>query len=200
MPTIRPVILPADQAPILLLDRAFVTERIYRVAHTADSFALIEETVAPPLRKVFPLADDFPAAAPWDAGFVAEEAGRIVGFGACTHRAWNRRTEVAHLYVARGARGQGLGRALLAAIEGAAREAGSRALWLETSNLAHPAITFYRRLGFALCGLDRSLHDPAGPVAGEVALYFARPSDTFAEENRVPNAGHPAPRSRQAGS
>lgn len=183
MPTIRPVILPADQAPILQLDRAFVTERIYRVAHTADSFALIEETVAPPLRKVFPLADDFPAAAPWDIGFVAEEAGRVVGFGACSHHAWNRRTEIAHLYVARGARGQGIGRALLAAIDGAAREAGSRALWLETNNLAHPAIAFYRRLGFVLCGLDRSLHDPAGPVAGEVALYFARPLDILAEEN-----------------
>lgn len=178
MPTIRPVALPADRAPILRLDRAFVTDRIYRVARTADSFALVEERVAPPLRKVFPLADDFPVAAPWDDGFVAEEAGAIVGFGACTHHAWNRRTAVAHLYVARVARGQGVGRALLATLAEAARGAGSHALWLETSNLAHPAIAFYRRLGFALCGLDLALHDPAGPVAGEVALYFARPLTT----------------------
>lgn len=32
MTTIRPVALPADHAPILHLDHAFVTERIYRVA------------------------------------------------------------------------------------------------------------------------------------------------------------------------
>jgi ribosomal protein S18 acetylase RimI-like enzyme len=175
MPTIRPATFPADRAPIARLDRAFVTDRIYRVAHTADSFALVEEAVAPPLRKVFPLADDFDSAEPWDAAFVADDAGGIVGFGACSHRAWNRRTEIAHLYVARGARGRGIGRALLAAIEGEARGAGSRCIWLETSNLAHPAIAFYRRLGFALCGLDRSLHDPAGSVASEIALYFARP-------------------------
>lgn len=175
MPTIRPVALPADHAPILRLDRAFVTDRIYRIARTTDSFALIEEAVAPPLRKVFPLTDDFERTAPWDAGFVAEEAGAIVGFGACTYHAWNRRTEIAHLYVAREARGRGVGRALLTAIEAVARDAASRALWLETSNLAHPAIAFYRRVGFALCGLDLSLHDPTGPVAGEVALYFTRP-------------------------
>lgn len=178
MLTIRPVALPADHASILRLDRAFVTERIYRVARTADSFALVEETVTPPLRKVFPLADDFATAAPWDAGFVAAEAGEIVGFGACTHHAWNRRTEIAHLYVARGARGRGIGRALLTAIEALARDAGSRCLWLETSTLAHPAIAFYRRVGFALCGLDLSLHDPVGPVAGEIALYFTRPIAT----------------------
>jgi ribosomal protein S18 acetylase RimI-like enzyme len=59
-----------------------------------------------------------------------------------------------------------------------AHAAGSRALWLETSNVAHPAITFYRRVGFVLCGLDLSLHDPAGPVADEVALYFTRPIAT----------------------
>ncbi len=175
MPTIRPVALPTDRAPILRLDRAFVTERVYRVARTADSFAILEETVAPPLRKVSPLADDFDTTAPWDAGFVAEEAGELLGFGACIHRPWNRRTEIAHLYVAQDARGRGIGRALLTAIEGAAREAGSRCLWLETSNLAHPAIAFYRRVGFALCGLDLSLHDPSGPVAGEIALYFALP-------------------------
>jgi ribosomal protein S18 acetylase RimI-like enzyme len=49
-----------------------------------------------------------------------------------------------------------------------------RCVWLETSTLAYPAIQFYRRRGFELCGLDTSLYDSADPSAGETALYFAR--------------------------
>jgi ribosomal protein S18 acetylase RimI-like enzyme len=70
-----------------------------------------------------------------------------------------------------------VGRALVEAVIAAARDAGMRCVWLETSTLAYPAIQFYRRLGFELCGLDASLYDPAGPAARETALYFARPLD-----------------------
>jgi ribosomal protein S18 acetylase RimI-like enzyme len=59
----------------------------------------------------------------------------------------------------------------------AARTAGTRCVWLETSTVAYPAIGFYRRMGFALCGLDLSLYDADGPAAGEVALFFARSLD-----------------------
>ena len=48
-----------------------------------------------------------------------------------------------------------------------------RCVWLETSNLAYPAIQFYRGVGFELCGLDASLYE--GEQAGETALYFMRP-------------------------
>ena len=63
------------------------------------------------------------------------------------------------------ARGVGIGRALLQAIEPIARAAGALRLWLETQNVNYPAIRFYRRQGFRLVGLDESLYDPAGPVA-----------------------------------
>lgn len=61
------------------------------------------------------------------------------------------------------------------AVEGYARAEGARCLWLETSNVNEPAIQFYRREGFVLCGLDQSLYDPTSDAGGETALYFARP-------------------------
>ena len=78
-----------------------------------------------------------------------------------------------HLYVDRRQRGRGVGRALLDEVVARARDAGMRALWLETQNVNVPAIRFYRRLGFRLAGLDDSLYDPAD-VPGEVALFFTR--------------------------
>lgn len=172
---IRPVRLPEDRAALLALDRSFTTDRVYRIVRAADSFALEEIPAQPPLRKEFPLADDLGTERAWEQGFVAEQAGTIVGFAAFTHRRWNRRTELWHLYVAPHRRGQGVGRTLVEAVIAAAREAEMRCVWLETSNLAYPAIQFYRRIGFALCGLDLSLYDPASEAAGETALYFTRP-------------------------
>src|SRR4051794_40616518 len=161
--TIRPARLPEDHAQLLALDRSFTTERIYRVERTAHAFALEEVTARPPVWKDFPLADDLGADRTWQEGLVAERAGVVVGFGAVAYRRWNRRAELCHLYVAPGQRGQGIGRALIEAVVSAARGAGMRCVWLETSNVAYPAIAFYRRAGFAFCGLDVSLYDPAGP-------------------------------------
>jgi ribosomal protein S18 acetylase RimI-like enzyme len=173
--TIRSVRLPDDRAPLLALDRAFTTDRVYRIARTPRSFVLEEVTVAPVVRKGFPLADDLGPGRSWEHGVVAEQAGALVGFAAWTHRRWNRRTELWHLYVAPAWRGQGIGRALIDAVVVAARESAMRCVWLETSNLAYPAIQFYEHLGFSLRGLDTSLYDPTDRSGGEIALYFARP-------------------------
>ena len=175
MVTIRPVRLPDDHAQLLALDRSFTTDRVYRVAQTAHAFTLEEVTARPPVRKDFPLADDLGADRAWEQGLVAERAGVVVGFAAVAYRRWNRRAELCHLYVARQQRGQGIGRALVEAVVAAARDAGMRCLWLETSNLAYPAIAFYWRVGLELCGLDESLYDPAGAAGGEIALYFTLP-------------------------
>lgn len=175
MVTIRPVHLPADCAPLLALDRSFTTDRVYQVARAAHAFVLEETAVRPPVRKEFPLADDLGEARAWEQGFVAERAGGVVGFAAVAYRQWNRRAELCHLYVSPQQRGQGIGRALMEAVVAAARGAGMRCVWLETSNLAYPAIAFYRRLGFEFCGLDVSLYDPLGAAGKETALYFARP-------------------------
>lgn len=174
MTTIRPVNLPADRDALLRLDTSFTTGRIYRVVAGPDGFQLVEAQTDPPLTKAFPLDDELGDERIWEHGLAAEEAGAIVGFLALHHEPWNGRMAIWHFYVSPERRGMGLGRRLLDAAEAYARSRGARCLWLETSSVNEPAIQFYRRAGFTLCGLDTSLYDPAGPAAGETALYFVR--------------------------
>ena len=174
-PAIRPVDLARDRIRLLALDTSFTTDRIYAVQATATSFSLMEQVVSPPIRKTFPLDEELGDDRLWQQGFVAEAGDALAGFAALRYEAWNRRAAIWHLYVTPAWRGRGLGAALLDAVEAAARAAGARTLWLETSNVNYPAIHFYRRMGFAWCGLDRSLYDPGDDAVGETALYFSRP-------------------------
>lgn len=176
MITLRPVQLPTDEQALLRLDTSFVTDRIYRVASTPDSFRLIEETTYPTVRKTFDLTGELDANRLWHAGYVAQrDDDELVGFAAVRLEEWNRRAAIWHLYVAPQQRGSGLGRQLLEACEGYARTQQSRCLWLETSSFNYPAIQFYRRVGFTLCGLDQTLYDPESEAGQETALYLSRP-------------------------
>ena len=58
-----------------------------------------------------------------------------------------------------GARGHGVGRALLAAAESLGRERGHRRVFLRTTPFLHAAIALYSRSGFMLCqGAERDFH------------------------------------------
>jgi ribosomal protein S18 acetylase RimI-like enzyme len=170
---IRPIRLPADQEALLRLDTSFTTDIVYRVHAAADSFALFETPVSPPLRKSFDLDGELDDDRMWEYGIVAELADEIIGFAALRLERWNRRAAIWHLYVAPHARGAGLGKRLIADLEAYARANAARCLWLETTTLNYPAIQFYRAAGFALCGLDQTLYPPES-APGETALYFAR--------------------------
>jgi hypothetical protein len=54
------------------------------------------------------------------------------------------------------------------------REASAVTAWAETSNVNHPGVEAYRRLGFSLCGCDATLYRGT-PSEEEFALYLARP-------------------------
>lgn len=174
MPTVRAADQAEDRARIARIDTSFQTDRIYRVTADPAGFRLIEEPADPPRTKTYPVALE-------DLGeglVVADDDGELVGFGEVVFEPWNRRATIAHLYVSPSSRGTGIGTALLAALDGRARASGARCLWLETQNINYPAIQFYRRSGFRLCGLDDTLYDPElDPTTGpdEVALFFTRP-------------------------
>lgn len=175
---IRPARWPDDLALLNGLDTAFTTDRIYRVNRDAFGFALVEEAVDPPLHKEYGgLTSHGVGLATMEFAVIAEEDGVLAGFTAASYEAWNRRVVVEHLYVSAGRRGRGVGRSLIDQADTFARSRGARCLWLETQNVNYPAIQFYRRLGFRLCGMDDSLYDPASPVQGEIALFFARELD-----------------------
>jgi len=171
---IRNVVLPEDGQQIMALDRSFRTVHMYQIVRTGWSFSLENVPADPPMQKDWPFSErDVGEERPWEHGLVAEKAGTIVGFTAFTHRNWNRRTEIWHLYVDTALRGHGIGRALLQAVIAAARAAQTRCVWLESSTVAYPAIRFYQHMGFTLCGLDTSLYDAKGVLRAETALYFA---------------------------
>ncbi len=173
---IRPADWPQDILALSDLDTSFITDKVYRVAQDGLSLGLVKESLLTPLHKryVFDPSDSEERSL-WDYAVVAEDGGQLVGFAATQYTAWNRRAVIWHLYVALDDRGRGVGTRLLSSVEDFARAAGARCLWLETQNVNHPAVHFYLRAGFTLCGLDMSLYDLEGPGGMEVALFFARP-------------------------
>jgi ribosomal protein S18 acetylase RimI-like enzyme len=173
-----PVIVRAAQTQqdldaISKIDRAYVTDRIYRVGRSELGFWLTEEPVSPPVQKVYP--DPSPELS--DRLLVATAGSEILGYAELRLNSWNDRAEIEGLTVSGRFRGQGIGRSLIQAVDERARkERSARCLWLETQNINYPAVQFYRRLGFEMCGLDETLYRPGMPglVPGEVAIYFSR--------------------------
>jgi ribosomal protein S18 acetylase RimI-like enzyme len=166
---------PEDLSLLARLDTSFAMDLIYRLRREDFGFSLVEETVGPPLHKDYgsvPTIND--RIQEMDCSVVAEMDGKLVGFAAAEYEGWNRCLNVRDLYVSADQRQRGVGRALIGHLEAFARRAGARCLWLETQNVNYPAIRFYRRMGFRLCGLDEARYDPAGAAGKEVALFFVR--------------------------
>ena len=169
MIVVRVARLADDEARIGRIDTSFTTDLVYRVARDGLGFRLEEEAVSPPIAKSYPISGLVQS----DRLFVAEDGGEVIGVAEVELGTWNRRAVVTHLYVSAPHRGKGAGRALLDALAERARQGGARCLWLETQNVNHAAVGFYRRVGMRLCGLDETFYDPS-EVPGEVALFFAR--------------------------
>jgi ribosomal protein S18 acetylase RimI-like enzyme len=168
---IRPLRWPADLDAVARLDTSLTITRVLEVTVSERGFQLHERAV-PPREKRYPL----PAA---DLGsdesvvLVAETDG-AVGVAVIRAESWNRSALLSHLYVDRPSRGTGVGARLLAAALAAAGRMDARCLRVETQTVNLPALRFYQRNGFALCGLDTSLYDPA-EAGDEAALYLSRP-------------------------
>jgi putative acetyltransferase len=101
--------------------------------------------------------------------FVARDDAGVIGFGALVAAAsWG---EIKRMYVDPPARGRGIGRDILNAIEGRARDLRLRHLRLETGIRQPEAIALYRKHGFA----------EIGPFAD----YAADPLSIFMEKTLV---------------
>lgn len=84
-------------------------------------------------------------------GFIARRDG--VPLGLVTYRLDGAECEVVSLDSL--AEGQGIGSALLKAVESAARAGGARRLWLVTTNDNLRAVEFYRRRGYRVAAVHR---------------------------------------------
>ncbi|MCT6775147.1 GNAT family N-acetyltransferase [Streptomyces sp. CS7] len=173
---------PEDTGLVEALDGSFTTATVFHVETAENGFTLREIPVDPPLTKVFPddededvsadEGDQGPQGAPTFLALAPD--GSLAGFVSVAYARWNRRLTVEDIEVAPGHRGRGVGRALMSRAEEFARERGAGHIWLEVTNINAPAIHAYRRMGFALCGLDTSLYEFTAS-AGEYALYLSKP-------------------------
>jgi ribosomal protein S18 acetylase RimI-like enzyme len=170
---VRPAEAAADLAGIDAVDVSYSTDRIYRVRRNKLSFWLEEERFELPVEK----ADLRPALTLSEGLFVACRDETIVGYGELQPELWNGRARIDNIFVSRPCRGQGIGGRLMETLaEQATHQPAARCLWLETQNVNYPAVQFYLKMGFRLCGLDETLYRPDDPqlLPGEMALYFAR--------------------------
>ncbi|HEU5100316.1 MAG TPA: GNAT family N-acetyltransferase [Roseiflexaceae bacterium] len=173
MAHLRTLRWPADREALRSLDISFTTERIYEVRASDVAFTLVETPVAPPRHKAYGDASEIDSLSTCDYVVVAEIDEILVGVAALRVEEWNRRAALRHIYVDAAYRGHGIGRTLIEDVVRVGRERQARCLWLDTQNINYPAIQFYLRLGFQLCGLDTTFYDSQESLAGEVAIFFA---------------------------
>ena len=101
--------------------------------------------------------------------FVARVDGRALGIAALVVGTTPDWAELKRMFVHEDARGQGVARALLAAVEGAAREAGIPELRLETGTLHHAAMALYESAGY------QRIPNFGQYVDGPDSLCYAKP-------------------------
>jgi ribosomal protein S18 acetylase RimI-like enzyme len=80
--------------------------------------------------------------------------GQAAGFLELSFESWHNLTRIANILVKKEYRHQGFGHALMELAKEVARKRGSRGIILETQSSNFPALSFYFKEGFRLCGCD----------------------------------------------
>ena len=168
--TIREFDAARDTDAVSRLDTCYTSDRIYCVRREGDAILLEPQNLETSRRKRFPVDLD----EAWSHASVAVIDDEVRGFIAWDLEGWNRRMRLWHFYIDLPYRRRGGGRILMDAALAWARGAGAVTAWVETSQVNHPGIVAYRRLGFDICGFDTTLYRGTS-AEGETAVYMARP-------------------------
>lgn len=171
-PRVRDLDRVADRSAIEAIDTGFETDLIFDMVTRPRGIELVERRLPQPRTKRYGIGEVFAPWASWATGWVAEVDGVVRAFAAVEHEPWHQRLVLWFLYVERGWRRRGCGRALLERAEAHGRELGATHVWLETSNVNVPGVRAYERLGYSLCGADALYYGSYMP--GETALYLAK--------------------------
>jgi GNAT superfamily N-acetyltransferase len=160
-----------DRRAIESLDTGFETDVVFELSTQPERIELTERQLERPITKRYPIGEIFAPWASWQRGWVADDDG-VRAFATVEYEVWHQRLVLWFLYVDRGWRRRGLGRALLERVEDYGRTLGATHVWLETSNVNVPGVRAYRSLGYALCGADALYYGSYMP--GESAIYLAK--------------------------
>lgn len=171
-----------DQSLLERLITGYISTEAYQVVkdETPDlvRFELRLISLGTPFVKRYPLDAQmivqYSALAAAGHAFGAFADERCEGIAICEPRQWNSSLHVHEFHVAPAFHRQGIGRALMAAVEEHARAEGMRRLALETQTSNAPAIRFYRALGFTLDAVDISFYSGDDLARGEVAVFMKK--------------------------
>ncbi|HJX38571.1 MAG TPA: GNAT family N-acetyltransferase [Anaerolineae bacterium] len=105
---------------------------------------------------------------------VAEESGRLVALLDAQVESWRRVLKVWNLLVDEEHRRRGIGTKLMGSAEAFAIEKQCRAISIETQATNWPALSFYLKLGFEVCGVDDHFYTNRDLARKEVALFLYR--------------------------
>jgi ribosomal protein S18 acetylase RimI-like enzyme len=105
--------------------------------------------------------------------FKAIEDDAFVGITIADEQ-WNGIAIVWECHVGAAYRRRGIGRALLASVEDAARAKGLRMVSIETQSSNVPAIEFYRACGYEIGAMDSAFYSNDDVARGEVNVFMRK--------------------------
>lgn len=160
-----------DRKAVEAIDTSFETPTVFDLVTGDRRIDLVERTLETPLTKRYEIDEVFAHWASWEVGWVAEADG-VRGFAAVEYEGWNERLNLWFLYIAPEWRRRGVGRALIERVETHGRRVGASHVWIETSSVNVPGVRAYERLGYSLCGADRTYYGEYMP--GETAIFLSK--------------------------
>ena len=175
---IKPIIRAAQSADLsqcLALDASYETDYVWQVENREESsqISLAFRTIRlpRPMKVLYP-RDPRQLNAGWDACdamLVADDNRSLVGYAALAKRAAQSAVWVQDLIVARPARRNGVGSALLAGINRWAREEKLGRIIVELQTKNYPAIQFCRKQGLTFCGFSDQYYPNR-----DIAVFFTK--------------------------
>jgi GNAT superfamily N-acetyltransferase len=145
----------------------------YRETPAGFSWSLIRRPASPPIRRESKWRP-FEQHTLRPRGYIALSGDAPVGYAEFENQEWNRLIRVWHFYVRDSERRTGIGMALMAEIEQAARHFKARGIILETQTSNAPAITFYSKMGFEPWGLNTAHYSNNDVANRDVLLWMGK--------------------------
>ena len=154
----------------------YKTNGYYDIRASENGFQLQYVPLEADLEKSFD--DEFFGECEWleaPVAFGAFENDRLIGYIEGSPESWNNRFRISNICVFEDSeRRGGVGTALMRAMQKTAEALGARMVVLETQSCNEKAISFYKKNGFEIIGLDMYSYSNNDPERHEVRLEMGK--------------------------
>ena len=150
----------------------YTTKQYYEVIKSDMGFTLTLRNFDEVIRKSFidTLFEDY-LEFPYAIGLFDND--KLIGFVEGNYEEWHQCYRITNIFIDDSYRHQGYGQILMKEmIERSQKRYSVRAIVLETQSCNYPAISFYKKMGFSLVGLDTLSYSNSDIERKEVRLEF----------------------------